>query len=187
MSDDSRGSDGAAAIAAVRHWVDAVVIVHNFCPFAPATVRRSGVRYCSVAADITGILDAVQREISALEADDTLDTSLIVVTDGLAEFEDYLDMLFIVEAHLTDQQQDELYQIATFHPAYCFEGNSPDDLDNYTNRAPFPVFQLLKESSVSRVLNQHPDPESIPETNIRHVRSLGGAEIEAIKAASSPT
>ncbi len=186
MSDSNPVTDvSESAIDAVRQWISEVVIAHNFCPFASAAMTSTAARLVTVAGNLQGILDVMDGEVKKLETSATLDTSLIIVTDGLFEFDDYLDMLFIAETHLTGQAQDEHYQIASFHPHYCFEGNDPKDLENYTNRAPYPVFQLLKETSVTRELAQFRDPEAIPDRNISRLLDFDAGQVAKIKALSN--
>ena len=64
-------------------------------------------------------------------------------------------------------------QVASFHPQYQFEGSQPDDIENYTNRSPYPTLHLLREASIERALSGLPDPEEIYRRNIRTLRSLG--------------
>ena len=73
-----------------------------------------------------------------------------------------------------------VYQIASFHPRYCFEGAGTDDAANYTNRSPYPMLHLLRESRVEVALEGHPHPETIPQDNIRRAEAIG---VEAMAAA----
>ena len=64
-------------------------------------------------------------------------------------------------------------QVASFHPHYQFAGTEPDDAENLTNRAPFPILHLLREDSVDRAVAAYPEPDAIIERNIETVRGLG--------------
>ena len=180
----------ALAVERITQWIDDVVVRHNFCPFARATRVKSADRLVTVPGNLAAILALMDEEISQLDQNDNLDTSLIIVTDGLFDFDDYLDVLYIAETHLTERQADDDYQIASFHPSYRFDGNTAEDLENYTNRAPYPVLQLLKETSVTRELNreraQSRDPEAIPAHNIARLQSLSDDSIDEIKTLSAP-
>ena len=70
--------------------------------------------------------------------------------------------------------------MATFHPDYCFADSQPDDADNLTNRAPFPIFHLIREESMEKVLKHYPNPEAIPDTNIARVQALTAEEKQAL-------
>ena len=66
-----------------------------------------------------------------------------------------------------------MLQVASFHPDYQFEGTDPDDVDNLSNRSPYPTLHLLRESSVDAAVEAFPEAERIFETNIRTLRKLG--------------
>jgi hypothetical protein len=64
-------------------------------------------------------------------------------------------------------------QVASFHPDYQFADSHPDDIENYSNRAPWPTLHLLREDSVSRAVEAYPAPDSIVERNYAALRQLG--------------
>ena len=68
---------------------------------------------------------------------------------------------------------DGVLQVASFHPGYQFAGSAPDDVENFTNRSPYPTLHLLREDSVSRAVAAFPDPEVIVERNVETLRQLG--------------
>jgi hypothetical protein len=47
-----------------------------------------------------------------------------------------------------------IVQLAPFHPQFVFEGSGTDDIDNYTNRSPYPMFHILREDEVSRAVDK---------------------------------
>ncbi|WP_163648545.1 DUF1415 domain-containing protein [Modicisalibacter sp. 'Wilcox'] len=173
-----------AAIAATRAWVTRFVIAHNLCPFAAPEVRRERVRYITVASRNTeAVLQALIEECRRLDADETVETTLLILTGAVAAFDDYLDLLDLAERLLDLEGYTGRYQLASFHPDYCFADAEPDDPANATNRSPWPMLHLLREASLSRVLEDYPDPESIPERNMARLRGLGQAEVAAALAA----
>ena len=64
-------------------------------------------------------------------------------------------------------------QIASFHPQYQFAGTAPEDVENCSNRSPYPMLHLLREASVERAVAAHPDTERIAQKNIETLRRLG--------------
>jgi hypothetical protein len=64
-------------------------------------------------------------------------------------------------------------QIASFHPAYEFAGSAPDDIENCSNRSPYPMLHLLREDSIERAVAAFPDAGEIYERNIETLRRLG--------------
>ena len=64
-------------------------------------------------------------------------------------------------------------QLASFHPKFQFDGTEPDDISNYTNRAPFAMLHLLREESIDRAVQAFPQAEAIFEENIKTLEKLG--------------
>ena len=154
--------------------MQAVVIDLNLCPFAAAVQRRRQVNI--VVADsplATHCLQQLADEADALMAGDLQATTLLVLPNGFADFDDYLDLLAMADALLEDIELDEELQIASFHPDYQFDDTDYDDASNWTNRAPYPILHLLTEESVSQAVDSHPDPDSIPDTNIDKLEQMG--------------
>ncbi len=161
--------------SAVRHWLDKVVIGLNLCPFAGKPVREGRVRVCvSAAVTELDLLTELQLELRKLDETPAaeLETTLIAIPGLLADFADYNDFLDQVDRLLEEFEWSGDYQVASFHPQYQFAGTMPGDAENLTNRAPYPLLHLLREDSVEAALDSHPDPDSIPENNIRKMREL---------------
>jgi len=165
--------------SAVRQWLDSVVIGLNLCPFAGKPLREGRVRICiSEAADELGLLTELQFELQKLDeaAPAQLETTIIVIPQLLGDFADYNDFLDQVDALLEQFEWTGDYQVASFHPLYQFAGTMPQDTENLTNRAPYPLLHLLREDSVEAALDSHPDPDRIPEDNIRRMRELSAEQ-----------
>ena len=163
------------AIRATRHWVETIVIGLDLCPFARSALQRDRVEFEVI--DTISVRDALQQfadAASVLAAAEQADsTVLLILPDGFVDFDDYLDLLGLAEALLDDLGYAGSLQIASFHPDYRFAETPTDDAANWTNRAPYPVLQLLREDSVTRAVDNHADPEGIPARNIERLRSLG--------------
>jgi len=56
---------------------------------------------------------------------------------------------------------------------YEFAGSAPDDIENCTNRSPYPTLHLLREASIDRAVAAFPDAGAIYERNIETLRRLG--------------
>jgi len=169
----------------ITRWLEAVVIGLNLCPFASAALRRGQINI--VVADSERIEDCLQQltdEADELVAGDLQATTLFVLPEGFADFDDYLDLLAMAEALLEDIGLDEQLQIASFHPEYQFDETDYDDPENWTNRAPYPILHLLTEHSVTQAVDSHPDPESIPDTNIEKLRQMGAETLMSLNRAA---
>jgi uncharacterized protein len=165
-----------AVIAATRHWLTEAVIGLNLCPFAKAVHVKGQIRYAiSDAVNMEGALTDLETEIQALVAEnpETVDTTLLVLPQAPGDFLDYNDCLFFADRLIKQLRLEGIIQIASFHPHYQFEGSEPDDLENYTNRAPYPILHLLREKSIERAVQAFPDAEDIYERNQETLRRIG--------------
>lgn len=170
--------------AATQAWLKSVIVEYGICPFAKRELDRGSIHF-SVNRDTT-IEHCLLRLIDECERLDTepgIETTLVIYADAFAEFDDYLDFLEVAESLLSEQGYDGIYQLASFHPDYCFQGSAPDDAANYTNRSPYPMLHLLRESSLEQAIAAYPDPENIPQHNIELTRKLGLAKMQALLAA----
>ncbi|HEY2253591.1 MAG TPA: DUF1415 family protein, partial [Planctomycetaceae bacterium] len=52
-----------------------------------------------------------------------------------------------------------------------------DDAGNLTNRSPWPILHILRESSIDQALDDYPDPEAIAVRNIDKMHSLTPQQI----------
>ena len=165
-----------AVIAATRHWLTEAVIGLNLCPFAKAVHVKGQIRYAvSDAGDMEGVLADLEAELQTLIAADpnAIDTTLLILPRAFSDFLDYNDCLFFAERMIKQLRLEGIVQIASFHPAYQFEGSEADDIENYTNRAPYPILHLLREDSIGRAVEAFPDAEEIYERNQETLRRIG--------------
>lgn len=155
-------------------WVQQIIVKHAICPFAKREVERNSIRYHECEANTAPlVLEHLVLECMVLDRHPETETTMIILTRGFTDFHDYLNLVEMAEDLLAEYDYDGIYQIASFHPDYCFAGESADDPANYTNRAPFPTLHILREASVSKALAHYQEPESIPERNIEFARSKG--------------
>ncbi|MFW1678632.1 DUF1415 domain-containing protein [Pontibacter sp. JAM-7] len=166
------------ALSRSRNWVDQMVIGLNLCPFAAPDQRAGRVRYA--LSDAEGMATAVAdflvelERIQQADASDIATTLLILNRTGEA-FETYLDLLDQCQGALQQAGLEGVFQLASFHPRYCFAGVDADDLSNWTNRSPLPMIHLIREGQMSRVLAHYQAVEEIPERNIERLRTMGRA------------
>ena len=115
--------------------------------------------------------------MTGLHAADPCDceTALLIHPWVLADFIEYNDFLERLRGGDGRLGLEGELQVASFHPHYQFAGTQPEDIENYTNRSPYPMLHLLREASVERAVAAVPDPEEIYRRNIRTLRALGHA------------
>lgn len=168
-------------IAEIKHWISKVIVGLNFCPFAKKELERDTIRYqVAQTTAIKGALDVLLEELALLDAQQDIQTTLIIFPHGFAEFDDYLDLVDMANVLIAQSGYQGLYQLASFHPHYCFEGEEYSDPANYTNRSPLPILHILRESSVEKALQHYPHPESIPDNNITKARQLGADYLQSL-------
>lgn len=164
-----------------KAWLETIVIGMNFCPFARKPFESELVRLtCSAAEKDDDILEVVLEELNRLEdsSSSDLETTLIIFPDIYPDFDAFNSLLYVLNEMLVLEGFEGIFQIASFHPNYQFAGTEKHDVDNYTNRAPYPIIHLLREESVSEALDKHPDPDNIPMQNIQRLQSLSEQELK---------
>ena len=172
-------------IAATQQWLDKAVIGLNLCPFAKAVQAKQQIRYVvSDAIDPEGLLADLLRELQALhDADPELvDTTLLIHPQVLTDFLDYNDFLEIADGAVAELGLDGEIQVASFHPDHQFDGTASDDIENFSNRSPYPTLHLLREASVEKAVQAFPDAANIYQRNIETLRELGRDGWDALMA-----
>ncbi len=163
-----------------------MVVGLNFCPFARVPFQKDSIRF-SVAESTSEqeLLGALQTELAFLHQNPEIETGLLIHPQALTNFHDYNQFLQLAEALLENLGFVGEFQLASFHPDYQFAGTLPEDAENYTNRSPFPMLHILREESLTKALQNYPDPEAIPERNIKRLQEMGAEEAQAMLQACS--
>lgn len=163
-------------VAATRTWLERAVIGLNLCPFAKSVHLKNQIRYAVSAAQTPEeLLADFVGEMHTLRAADPSDieTTLLVHPHVLGDFLDYNDFLELADAALAAEGLEGEIQVASFHPRYQFSGTGSEDIENYSNRSPYPMLHLLREASIARAAAAFPDASQIFERNIETLRRLG--------------
>jgi len=158
--------------------VEKAVIGLGLCPFAESVYLRDGVRFhVSEQRSAAGLLAELRSELMHLHTADArqCETTLLIHPWVLNDFVEFNDFLQICDETVVDLDLEGEIQVASFHPQYQFAGTNADDIENHTNRSPYPTLHLLREASVERALAAVPDPDSIYLNNILRLRELGPA------------
>ncbi|WP_047250168.1 DUF1415 domain-containing protein [Chromobacterium subtsugae] len=170
--------DHETVIAATRTWLEKAVIGLNLCPFAKAVYVKNQVRIrVSEASTPQQLAEELADELQLLaQADpEEIDTTLLVHPKVLQRFLDFNDFQDIADAIVEELELDGVLQVASFHPKFQFEGTGINDVENYTNRSPYPTLHLIREESIDRAVAAFPEAEAIYERNIETMRQLGVA------------
>ena len=163
-------------IAATQRWLEVAVIGLNLCPFAKAVHVKRQIRYVvTEVTDANALLEVLRDEMSALaQADpDVVETTLLIHPQALTDFLEYAAFLQQADRALRKAGYEGVLQIASFHPDYVFADSEPEDIENCSNRSPYPMLHLLREESVEQAVAAFPDATDIYERNIQTLRRLG--------------
>lgn len=172
-----RSSEAAIPIInATRAWVEKAVIGLNLCPFAKAVQVKSQIRYAvSNAMNADELLADLVDELRSIAAADEIapDTTLLIHPNALTDFIEYNAFLDVADHAIAALGLEGEIQVASFHPDYQFADAAADDISNYTNRSPYPILHLLRETSIEHAMAAFPDASAIFEKNIETLRQLG--------------
>ncbi len=167
----------------VERWLDEVVIGLNFCPFAAKPHRNEQVRFVtSKATSEELLLTDLQDELTLLDQTPSaeIETTLLIVLEMLSDFYDYNQFLELVDELLVQFEWEGIFQVASFHPDYCFADAEPDSVDNLTNRSPYPVLHILREDSIEKALENIADPDEVYKRNIETMKTLSSEQIKTL-------
>lgn len=170
-----------AYIELTKKWIEEFVINLNLCPFAAHPFKSDKIRYAVFKgkdADLEKFHQFCDDEIDFLEKTPAteVETTLIITPHAFLDFDDYLDEIDFLELGLEEvfiDEEEVPLQLASFHPNYMFEDTDENDVENYTNRSPYPMFHLLRTNRVTIAIEAHPDIDSVPENNIKKMQELG--------------
>jgi hypothetical protein len=170
-------------VKTTRRWLEQTVVGLNLCPFSSSVLAKDQVHYavCDATTDAElkqFYVTELQRLLEANEND--VATSLLMFTQGLEEFGDYLDVLDWFQQLLEESDLTEHVQLASFHPQYLFDGVAADDLSHFTNRSPYPTIHLLRQAQMTKALAHVLNPDQIYLDNKKTMNKLGRKQVEAL-------
>jgi hypothetical protein len=165
----------------VQQWVEKMVVGMNLCPFAKRELVNNRVRFAATGSTTQEqLLIALQAELQLLNTDPSVETTLLIHANVLQDFYDYNQFLGYADSLLVEMGLEGIYQIASFHPHYQFDGTNPNDAENYTNRSPYPMLHLIREASLERAIADYPAVDQIPMQNIALMNELGQDKLQAL-------
>ncbi len=168
-------------IQQTKNWLKQVVIGLNFCPFAKPVFEQEKIHYqlCEMGS-LESCLQALMLEVERLDEHPETETTLLIFTRALQDFDDFLDAVAIANDLMEEQDYEGIYQLASFHPDYCFAGSDATDPANYTNRSPYPMLHLIREYRIEQALVHYKNPETIPENNVQLARKMGLEKMQSL-------
>lgn len=162
---------------ACERWLKDIVVGLQLCPFAKAPLQKKQIRFAtSDAATEEQLIDELIKECRYLDEHQETETTLLICSELLPDFFEFCQFIQWAESSLKKHDWQGIYQLAHFHPQYCFTGCDQDDAQNLTNRSPYPILHILRETSLEKALERFEEPESIPEKNIIKMKKLSNIE-----------
>lgn len=176
-------------IESTRQWVETVIVKYNFCPFARKELESGTINYVvSDSARIDDVIELTLAHCKNLDDNPQVATSLLILPQEYDDFDRYLDLVDVLQSQIIDPDYEGIYQLASFHPDYCFADSDKNDAANYTNRSPFPTVHLIREGDITKALETYPDPHAIPDRNMALARRKGSQKMaELLAACHKPT
>jgi hypothetical protein len=163
-----------------KRWLERAVIGLNLCPFAKAVHVKGLIHYVvSEATTAAELLVDLKNELDSLSnmgvasVSVAYDTTLLIAPYCLQDFLDFNDFLGKADKLIAKMKLVGTIQLANFHPQYQFASTEPDDITNFTNRAPYPTLHLLRETSIDQAVEAFPEAEAIFEVNMETMERLG--------------
>lgn len=164
----------------VEQWLDDVVIGLNLCPFAAKPRQNNQIRF-KVSQGLTPevlVADLFDElNFMAQTGASEVETTLLIIPDMLLNFDDYNEFLDIADGLIIDNDWEGIFQIASFHPDYCFAETTSDSVENLTNRAPYPILHILREDSLTKALENMASPDEVYKRNIKTMNQLSPEKI----------
>jgi len=165
-------------IQQTKRWIQSVVIELNLCPFASQVFTQDQIQYTVIEHDDTEqVLHQLADTFEYLNNNKKTETSLLIFSQGYADFNDYLTLLDLSNLLLDDLKYTGIYQLASFHPQYCFEDSENSDASNFSNRSPYPMLHILREDSIEKAVagydHSYGNIEDVPQNNINRLQEIG--------------
>lgn len=164
----------------IRRWLDEFVVGLDLCPFARPLLGAQNLRIsCCEQEDPASLRQAFLCELDLLQGspEQEIATTLLAFPRALGDFDEYLEFFYEAQDLVAASGLDGLVQLASFHPHYRFEGEEENAASQYSNRAPYPLIHLLRESMLTRVLADFAHPERIPVRNVETLDGIGAQEL----------
>ena len=168
-------------VSRVTGWIEKAVIGLELCPFAKSIYSNNKVHYMvSETKKIEPLMLELYQYCQFLFDTPETETGLLIIPYQLEDFFEFNQILEQVDALIEVYEWRGVFQVASFHPKYQFKDTKINDRENWTNRSPYPILQILRETSVERVLSSYQKPERIPEKNIQKLTEMESSEFERV-------
>ena len=177
--------DRTPIISSVKNWLKHTVIGLQLCPFAKSVFDADKISYTvSDTENAEALMLQLHEEFKRLDDTPEIETTLVIVPQQLFDFESFNQTLDAIDDMLKQYGWSGVFQVASFHPQYQFADTQIDDRENWTNRSPYPIFQILRESSIELAIENFPTIADLPQENIKRMNALSSQVFAQVLEAS---
>ena len=163
-------------IAETRRWIEDAVLGLGLCPFATKPWSEDAVHFALTDATLLqDVVDSALAEVAELIDKPAKQTSFLVLREMFA-FERFVEITHVLDAALAECGADRFFLVASFHPAYFFEGETGRSA--LTNRSPYPMFHFIRHADFYAIDERHAD--AVVEKNRATIENLSDDEVARI-------
>lgn len=166
-----------------HYWLSSIVVDLELCPFARKPFEKGAIRLIECTGNDPESWTAfLFDELEYLnEADpNQLSTTLIVYSNGPADFLDFNDLVGEFEDSLAEFGLDEHFQLVMFHPKFEFEGLDSTSTDHFINRSPYPTLQVIRAEEIANANFSPEKAEALSLANGRKLSELGKEKLKKL-------
>lgn len=152
----------------VKQWIRDYIIQYDLCPFAKWPYDQDRINYIEISAiDETTISSHL---VNFINSKTDIDTSFLIYTKTNS-YLDYLEDFYLVEDAIEEIEELQGIKLVPFHPNYEHR-TVEHDTEHFTNRAPFPMIQFLRQEMVENLVDE-PKVKSILKGNAVTLKTIG--------------
>jgi len=162
-------------ITITQSWIKDFIIKETICPFASVPFIQDKIHY--IVSQDQSVPEQLQQCLSIcmqMHSDHSITTAFFILDNTECDFEELLDLKESCSILLGDYNLDLEFQLVPFHPNFIFEGCNSTDPINETNRSPYPMIHILRESDVTQAVAIYGDITSLLENNKITTKRLFG-------------
>lgn len=173
-------------ISQTQEWIHNFVIGLDLCPFAALPMSNGQGLFVVnqeqdnvvIANHVLELAKELSKDLSKKE-DRLFETAFLITPQVDLEFEDFYELTQAIQ-QILDESHPGSFVLVAFHPEFRYQEHDPDDTTNATNRSPYPMIHILKETSLTYAA----ESEDIDQLVNRNRETLSAMSWDSIKRLS---
>ena len=167
----------------IDYWLRTIIVGMDLCPFARYPYERGLIRIslCDKKTEnawINFFFD--ELEFINEEEASSLSTTLMVLTNGPDDFNFFNDFVGDLESMLEESGLNSVFQLVSFHPKFCFADTKQSAVENFVNRSPLPVIQIIRTTEMNSLDLAPAKAEEISRLNSLKLKALTSNELKKL-------